>query len=146
MLLQALPIFLDRLASPLVAVALSVSVVLVFGEVLPQAVCSRYGLQVGAYSAWFVQALMICCAPIAWPIGKLLDLVLGGEHTALFRRAQLKALVDIHSAAEGLGGTLTGDEISIIQGALDLTAKTAWRAMTALDKVMWFNNWCGVSV
>lgn len=65
---------------------------------------------------------------------------------ALFRRAQLKALVDIHSAAEGLGGTLTGDEISIIQGALDLTAKTAWRAMTALDKVMWFNNWCGVSV
>ena len=43
---QALPLFLDRLADPLTAVLLSTSVVLVFGEVLPQAVCSRHGLQV----------------------------------------------------------------------------------------------------
>lgn len=45
---QALPLFLDRLADPLTAVLLSTSVVLVFGEVLPQALCSRYGLQVRA--------------------------------------------------------------------------------------------------
>lgn len=54
---------------------------------------------------------------------------------ALFRRAQLKALVGLHSTDEGLGGNLTADEISIITGALDLTSKTAWTAMTPLDKV-----------
>jgi metal transporter CNNM len=54
---------------------------------------------------------------------------------ALFRRAQLKALVGLHSSAEGLGGNLSADEISIITGALDLTSKTAWTAMTPLDKV-----------
>lgn len=43
----------------------------------------------------------------------------------MFRRTQLKALVDIHGAHEGMGGTLTGDEIKVICGALDLTAKTA---------------------
>jgi metal transporter CNNM len=51
------------------------------------------------------------------------------------RRAQLKVLVGLHSKEEGLGGTLDPDEISIIQGALDLTNKTAWTAMTPLDKV-----------
>ena len=51
------------------------------GEIVPQSVCSRYGLKVGYYSAWFVQALMFVCSPLAWPIGKLLDYVLGPEHS-----------------------------------------------------------------
>jgi len=45
-LLQALPIFLDKLVDPVAAVLLSVTVVLVIGEILPQAVCRSYGLQV----------------------------------------------------------------------------------------------------
>lgn len=36
---QALPIFLDKLVDPVSAVLLSVTVVLVIGEILPQAVC-----------------------------------------------------------------------------------------------------------
>lgn len=43
------------------------------------------------------------------------------------RRGQLKALVDLHGAEEGLGGNLTEDEIKVICGALDLTSKTARR-------------------
>jgi metal transporter CNNM len=41
------------------------------------------------------------------------------------RRGQLKALVDLHAADEGLGGTLLADEIKVMCGALDLTHKTA---------------------
>jgi metal transporter CNNM len=41
------------------------------------------------------------------------------------RRGQLKALVDIHAAEEGLGGPLLADEIKVMCGALDLTHKTA---------------------
>ena len=54
---------------------------------------------------------------------------------ALFRRGQLKALVDVHSQAEGLGGNLSMEEISIIRGALDLTSKIAIAGMTPLEKV-----------
>ncbi|WIA39954.1 hypothetical protein OEZ86_013385 [Tetradesmus obliquus] len=132
---EALPIFLDKLVDPVTAVVLSVSVVLVIGEILPQAVCRSYGLQVGSYSALLVRGLMGLSAPISWPISKLLDWILGEERSAYFRRAQLKALVGLHSTDEGLGGTLSADEISIITGALDLTSKTAWAAMTPLDKV-----------
>ncbi|KAA6425546.1 MAG: hypothetical protein FRX49_04443 [Trebouxia sp. A1-2] len=132
---EALPLFLDRLADPITAVVLSVTVVLIFGEIIPQAVCSRHGLAVGARSAWFVQILMWTFAVIAYPISKILDYLLGQEHTALFRRAQLKALVDAHGLKEGLGGNLSHDEITVIRGALDLTHKTAADCMTPWDKV-----------
>lgn len=54
---------------------------------------------------------------------------------ALFRRGQLKALVDLHSETEGLGGQLAAEEINVIRGALDLTNKTAAKGMTPLEKV-----------
>lgn len=132
---EALPLFLDRLADPISAVLISVTMVLIFGEVLPQAVCSRYGLLIGAYSAWFVRLLMIVTAPISWPIARVLDLMLGSQHSALFRRAQLKALVDVHGTLAGFGGTLSENEIHIISGALDMTHKMAAKSMTPLEKV-----------
>ena len=57
---------------------------------------------------------------------------------ALFRRGQLKALVDLHSETEGLGGQLAAEEINVIRGALDLTNKTAAKGMTPLEKVRRF--------
>ncbi|KAA3471105.1 DUF21 domain-containing protein [Gossypium australe] len=120
--MEALPITLDKIFHPFVAVLLSVTFVLAFGEIIPQAICSRYGLSVGANFVWLVRILMIICYPIAYPIGKVLDAVLG-HSDALFRRAQLKALVSIHSQEAGKGGELTHDETTIISGALDLTEK-----------------------
>uniref|UniRef100_A0A0C9RX85 TSA: Wollemia nobilis Ref_Wollemi_Transcript_6952_2103 transcribed RNA sequence n=1 Tax=Wollemia nobilis TaxID=56998 RepID=A0A0C9RX85_9CONI len=131
--MEALPIYLDKMFHPVVAVILSVTFVLAFGEVIPQAICSRYGLAVGANFVWLVRVLMIICYPIAYPVGKMLDYVLGHNNSALFRRAQLKALVSIHGQEAGKGGELTRDETMIISGALDLTEKTAQEAMTPIE-------------
>ncbi|CAK8531039.1 unnamed protein product [Lathyrus sativus] len=130
--MEALPIYLDKLFNPFLAVILSVTFVLFFGEVIPQAICSRYGLAVGANFVWLVRILMMICYPVAYPIGKVLDWLLG-HNEALFRRAQLKALVSIHSKEAGKGGELTHDETTIISGALDLTEKTAEEAMTPIE-------------
>jgi metal transporter CNNM len=40
------------------AVACSTILILIFGEILPQAICSRYGLQIGAFFAFPVQILI----------------------------------------------------------------------------------------
>ena len=50
------------------------------GEIIPQALCTRYGLAIGAYSAWFVRALMVAVGVVSWPISKVLDHLLGSEH------------------------------------------------------------------
>jgi metal transporter CNNM len=101
-------------------------------------VCKRYGLQVGAFFAHAVRLTMVLTAPISWPIGKLLDYILG-EETALFRRAEFRALVSLHGEVGGGGEggetRLTEDEVQIMQGAMDLTQKTAWQAMTPLEAV-----------
>ncbi|XP_044327636.1 putative DUF21 domain-containing protein At1g03270 [Triticum aestivum] len=70
-LCQALPIFLDRIFNPVLAIILSVTFVLAFGEVIPQAICTRYGLAVGACFVWLVRIVMFIAYPIAYPIGKV---------------------------------------------------------------------------
>ncbi|WMV47146.1 hypothetical protein MTR67_040531 [Solanum verrucosum] len=134
--MEALPIYLDKIFHPVVAVVLSVTFVLAFGEIIPQAICSRYGLAVGANFVWLVRVLMIICYPISYPIGKVLDAVLG-HHSALFRRAQLKALVSIHGIEAGKGGELTHDETTIIRGALDLATKKEASVAEVKDNQGW---------
>ncbi|KAI7729740.1 hypothetical protein M8C21_020945 [Ambrosia artemisiifolia] len=132
--LMSLPIFLDKLVPPWAAVLISVTLILMFGEILPQAVCTRYGLTVGATVAPFVRLLLWCFFPIAYPISKVLDWMLGKGHAALLRRAELKTFVDFHGNEAGKGGDLTHDETTIIAGALELTEKTAKDAMTPISK------------
>ncbi|GMN34230.1 hypothetical protein TIFTF001_004576 [Ficus carica] len=132
--MEALPIFLDSLVTAWVAILISVTLILLFGEIIPQAVCSRYGLAVGAAVAPFVRVLVCICFPVAYPISKLLDYLLGEGHDALFRRAELKTLVDFHGNEAGKGGELSRDETMIIAGALELTEKTASDAMTPISE------------
>ncbi|OVA16959.1 CBS domain [Macleaya cordata] len=132
--MEALPIFLDALVPAWGAILISVTLILAFGEIIPQAVCSHYGLSVGAKMAVVVRLLLMVFFPISYPISKLLDWILGKGHFALLRRAELKTLVDMHGNEAGKGGELTHDETTIITGALDLTQKTAKDAMTPISE------------
>ncbi|KAJ7968371.1 DUF21 domain-containing protein [Quillaja saponaria] len=132
--MEALPIFLDGLVTAWGAILISVTLILLFGEIIPQSICSRYGLAIGATVAPVVRILVWICFPIAFPISKLLDFLLGHGHVALFRRAELKTLVDLHGNEAGKGGELTHDETTIIAGALELSEKTAGDAMTSISE------------
>eukprot|EP00475_Leptophrys_vorax_P009052 TRINITY_DN1593_c3_g1_i2.p1 TRINITY_DN1593_c3_g1~~TRINITY_DN1593_c3_g1_i2.p1 ORF type:complete len:550 (-),score=168.20 TRINITY_DN1593_c3_g1_i2:100-1749(-) len=139
--MEALPIFLDALVPSYIAIIISVTLVLAFGEVIPQALCTKDPLSIGARFAWVVKILMIFLLPIAWPIGKLLDYILGhGEaRNILFKRSELRALVDIHAAAPHGAFQLSADEATILKGALDLKKKHVVDAMTELDDVFMLN-------
>ncbi|XP_061336386.1 DUF21 domain-containing protein At2g14520-like isoform X1 [Gastrolobium bilobum] len=132
--MEALPIFLDSLVTAWGAILISVTLILLFGEIIPQSVCSRYGLAIGATVAPFVRVLVWICYPVAFPISKLLDFLLGHRHEALFRRAELKTLVNLHGNEAGKGGELTHDETTIIAGALELSDKTASDAMSPISE------------
>jgi metal transporter CNNM len=133
---ETLPIFLDRLLNPLAAILISVTAILAFGEILPQALCKRYGLEIGGYSSLAVRLILIITFPISWPVGKLLDWLLG-EETVLFRRAELREFVTLHGKPHmGHGeGTLSAQEVQLIHSAMDFAHKTAETAMTSLSEV-----------
>ncbi|XP_016464231.1 DUF21 domain-containing protein At2g14520-like isoform X1 [Nicotiana tabacum] len=132
--MEALPIFLDSLITAWGAILVSVTLILLFGEIIPQSVCSRYGLAIGATMVPVVRVLVWICFPIAYPISKLLDYLLGHRNSGLFRRAELKTLVHFHGNQAGKGGELTNDETTIIAGALELHDKTAGDAMTPISE------------
>ena len=132
---ESLPLVLDRITDPVTSVVLSVTVVLLFGEIVPQALCTTYGLAIGAFFAPLVNVLLFVTQPISIPIAALLDTILGQRHSALFRRTQLRTFVDLHDANKNFGGNLSTEEVTIIKGALDLTHKRAKAAMTPLDMV-----------
>ena len=81
MCVEALPLCLDRLVPSYVAIILSVTGVLAFGEIIPQALCTGPSqIKIAVFFCPIVNALMWLTSPLSWPIGKLLDKLMG-EHT-----------------------------------------------------------------
>lgn len=60
---------------------------------------------------------------MAWPVAKLLEIILGPHHGIIYRRTELKELIAMHSNVGELGGDLKTDTVTIIGGALDLQEK-----------------------
>jgi metal transporter CNNM len=101
---MALPLALDRLVNVAVALVLSTTAIVIFGEILPQAVCSRHGLAIGGAAAPAVRVLMWLTAPISWPIGRALDVLLGREGFTLRHKREIRAFVDLHRCGASCGG------------------------------------------
>ncbi|KAL2548274.1 protein of unknown function-containing protein [Forsythia ovata] len=64
----------------------------------------------------------------------VLDWLLGKNHSAILRRAELKTYVDLHGIKAGKGGDLTDNETTIITGAMYMTQKTARDVMTPISR------------
>ncbi|CAD98726.1 cyclin M2-like membrane-associated protein with 4 transmembrane domains and 2 CBS domains [Cryptosporidium parvum Iowa II] len=97
--MEALPLFLDRIIPSWVAVICSVTAILIFGEILPQAICTgKHQLRIAASCATFVRCLIICLFVFSWPISKFLDYFIGenGKTNNFYARGQLKALIALH--------------------------------------------------
>ena len=68
-------------------------------------------------------------APIAWPIAKLLDKILGKDNVNTYKKAELKSFLQFHRTGEE---PLRDDEISILNGVLELNTKKVEKIMTPM--------------
>lgn len=131
---ETLPIVLDRcLGGGWPAVVTSTASIVIFGEIIPQSICVRYGLQVGAMFAPFVLILMYIMYPVAYPCALLLDHILGEDHGTVYKKSGLKTLVTLHKTM-GVE-RLNQDEVTIISAVLDLKEKDVANIMTPIDRV-----------
>ena len=124
-------ILLDSLGGGIVAVVVSTVAIVIFGEIVPQAICSRHGLAVGAKTIYITKAFMILTAPIAYPLSKLLDVILGDELGQVYNREKLAELIKLGADKQDI----KHEELNIIEGALQLTQKSAKDVMTSIDDV-----------
>ncbi|KAI1453439.1 DUF21-domain-containing protein [Annulohypoxylon moriforme] len=133
---ETLPVVLDRcFGGGVAAVVGSTVLIVIFGEILPQSVCVRYGLQIGGYMSKPVLLMMYLLAPVAWPTAKLLDWLLGEDHGTVYKKSGLKTLVTLHKSLGEVDERLNQDEVTIISAVLDLKRKAVEEVMTPMEDV-----------
>ncbi|XP_034026705.1 metal transporter CNNM4 isoform X2 [Thalassophryne amazonica] len=119
----------DLIGSGLGAVVASTIGIVIFGEIVPQALCSRHGLAVGANTILLTKLFMLLTFPLSWPISKLLDFVLGQEIGTVYNREKLVEMLKVTEPYNDL----VKEELNMIQGALELRTKTVEDVMTLLS-------------
>lgn len=129
--MEALPVVLGRIVPETYAILISVTAVLFFGEILPQAICKAFGLAIGAAAAPLVKVLMAVIIPVSWPIAKFLDRVVGHDDQRGYQRNEMAAIIQIHCE----DGHITKDEETVMKGALAMVHKTCSVCMTPIDRV-----------
>jgi len=123
--METLPLFLDDMFATVLAVVLSVTFVLAFGEVIPQAMCTGPDqLKIASRLVPVVKTVEVLFFPIAYPIAKLLDRIFG--HRAKEHRSSedLKMLVSMHTVSDETGDGLSPKQVEMIHGAIDASTET----------------------
>ncbi|XP_067084338.1 metal transporter CNNM4 isoform X3 [Osmerus mordax] len=126
----------DLIGSGLGAVVASTIGIVIFGEIVPQALCSRHGLAVGANTIMVTKFFMLVTFPLSWPISKLLDCVLGQEIGTVYNREKLVGMLKVTEPYNDL----VKEELNMIQGALELRTKTVEDVMTSLTNCFMIHN------
>ena len=143
--MEALPICLNKIVTEAVAIIISVTAVLIVGEILPQAICTGPNqIAIAAALAPCTRALMMMEAFVAYPISLFLDCILGKHTKSRYKNTDLKALIELHTQnavyeleQEKMKGAigLSREQSKLITGAIDLTKYIVKDAMRPYDKV-----------
>lgn len=123
-----LAIFLGTLAPGIIAGLIATGLIVIFGEIMPQAIFSRYALRLGAKVSWLVQIIIYILYPISYPIAWVLNKILGEELQTIYSKKELMKIIEEHEDAKE--SDLDVDEEKIIKGALTFSGKTVKEVMT----------------
>ncbi len=129
-----LSIFLGSIASGVVAGLVATALIVVFGEIIPQAVISRHALWFGSRTIWFTKFVIILFYPVAYPISKALDYFLGKELPTVYSKSELMEIISEHEDSEH--SQIDEDEERILHGALQFSHKRVRDVMTEAPYVV----------
>jgi len=114
---------------------LSTLLIVIFGEILPQAFIVRRSLYFMARLSWFMKLMIFLTYPVSKPLQLLLDKLLKDESPYLQSRQELGIMISEHLGTKE--SELDNDEVEIIRGALQLSEKRVRDIMTKMRNVFW---------
>jgi metal transporter CNNM len=130
---STLSIFLGSIASGFVAGIVATVLIVIFGEIIPQAAFSRYALITGAKLAWLVRIFIVIFFLICWPLAWALDKILGDEMPTVYSKHELIKIIEDHEDLKE--SEVDRDEERIIKGALSFSNKIAQDIMTPRTEI-----------
>lgn len=129
--------FGDGIEGQVLSLVIPSAIIVLLGEIIPQSVCSRYALEVGAASLPLTYVFVILILPCSIPIALLLDRLLGAEIGSVYTREGLMQLVklNVESAAHAKESGLTSEDARLLGGALTFRDRTVGEVMTPIERV-----------
>jgi metal transporter CNNM len=128
-----LSVYLGDMFSGLIAVIFSTALIVVFGEILPQAIFYRHAMLIGMYFVPVVKLFQLIFFPVAWPIAKILDKFLGEERMTVLSKEEMSEMIKSHE--DSVESEIDNDEESILLGALSFSDKKVKEIMTPKNVV-----------
>jgi len=124
----ALSVFLGSLMYGVLAIGISSLLIVILGEIIPQAIFSRYALKLGGKTVWLVYLFIFLAYPIAKPLSMGLDFFLGKESPIIFSKREFR--IFLHQQRKSNKSELDSDEFQILEGGLLFSERTVIDAMT----------------
>ncbi|KAI9271334.1 hypothetical protein BY458DRAFT_586579 [Sporodiniella umbellata] len=117
---ETLPILFDDIfRKGFMSVIVSTVLLVLFSEIIPQAVFSKHGLAIGSLFAFPVRILIGLWFVVSWPISKFLDWMLGPHEGFSYTESELSALIQLHDN-ESDHGCLDNNLVKILQNVLTM--------------------------
>ena len=124
-----LSILMADIAGGGVALVTSTALIVIFGEIVPQAICSRHGVAAGAYLSWLLWIFLAITFIIAYPIAAILDKVLGEEVGTVMTKTKMKKFFAIQQDMK----MIEDQEGRILRATLDLSTRPISEVMIKIE-------------
>ncbi len=132
---SATSLVLESVTGGLIAGLIGTLLIVVFGEIMPQALFSKRALRFTSLLSPLLRVMIVATYPVAKPLQLLLDRLFGMETTELQSRHELGIMITEHLGDNN--SELDEDEVEIIRGALLLSEKRVRDIMTNIRSVFW---------
>jgi metal transporter CNNM len=132
---SATSLVLDQRLNGWLAGLLSTLLIVIFGEVMPQALFSKAPLTWASRFAPVLQVMIVVTYVVSKPLQILLDHLFPHERTRLQSRHELGLMITEHLGDDS--SELDEDEVEIMRGALQLSEKRVRDIMTDIRHTYW---------
>lgn len=122
-----LAILLGDILHGVVAGFLSTILLFVFGEILPQAIVSRFALSFGAKTSPLIRFIMWILSPVCYPIAWVLNKMLGEEGQTSYSKRDILSIIEDDTTTDK---DVDQDERRIARGAFSFSHRTVGDVMT----------------
>lgn len=134
---STLSLILESYVQGLLAGLITTLLIVIFGEVLPQAYFARFALRFCALFAPFLRVAIGITYIFSKPIQLLLDKLIPKQERNLHTRDELGMIISDHHK---FASELDEDEVEIIQSALKMSEKQVGNIMEPINDVYWLTD------
>ncbi|EEA05210.1 uncharacterized protein CMU_042840 [Cryptosporidium muris RN66] len=128
-------ILVSELTSGWLGFAISTLLIMIFGEIIPQAICAKYGLLIGGFFSPLIRIIQLILFPLIKPIAYILDNTVGYHGEIYYKRDELKNFLEYHAR----GKIISMYELFLMESILLAGKQYISTIMLPISKCVFYN-------